>query len=508
MVSSWQVITAPAIAYAVYRIVKWFIYFRSYRAIFHKCPGETEFHWLYGTVHLYPGPNEAGLQYDRDLPKRFPKFNRIWLGPFIPLIILYHPDTVRSILKISAPKPRGQFTSSVYDMALPWLGEGLLISNNERWARNRRLLTPGFHFDILRPYVNIYNTAVEILIDKISTTAKKGETFEVFDAMSLLTLDIILKCAFSYESQCQVQGYNMAYVTAVKELQDIWVARSLKPWLHMDWAFKLTQDGKKFYKHCDYVHSVTEDLIDKRRKFMDSSKNNSEQLKEKKHLDFLDILLTAKDEDGKGLTPYEIRSEADTFLFEGHDTTTSAISWTLYSLAEHPHFQKQVQDEVDEILKDRDSSNIQFEDLPKLVFLGQCIKEGLRLHTPVTFIERELKEELDLEGHIIPPGTMVAMQIYALHHNFKVWDDPMVFKPERFSSENIKDMDPFAFIPFSAGLRNCIGQNFAMHEMKVVIARILHSFTLSLDPNWEVKKAPRAVMKSVNGIKMFATKRT
>nr|KAG5687126.1 hypothetical protein BaRGS_034039 [Batillaria attramentaria] len=219
-----------------------------------------------------------------------------------------------------------------------------------------------------------------------------------------------------------------------------------------------------------------------------------------RYVDFLDILLTAKDEDGEGLTPLEIRDEVDTLLLAGHDTTTSAISWAMFSLAQHPEIQASCQAEVDDLMADRQSDDIVWEDLSKLPYLTMCIKETLRLYSPVTYIQRELTRDTEIDGHTVPAGCIVNIGIYDVHHNRTVWENAMEFQPERFTEENASARSPYAFIPFSAGPRACMGQHFAVNEIKLVLARMLHRFTLVLDPNHKVEKT--IVMKSPTGIRM------
>ncbi|KAK2151982.1 hypothetical protein LSH36_343g00001 [Paralvinella palmiformis] len=228
----------------------------------------------------------------------------------------------------------------------------------------------------------------------------------------------------------------------------------------------------------------------------------------KRCMDFLDILLTAKDEDGKGLTFSEVRDEVDTFLFEGHDTTASALAWTVYSLAGHPEYQKKCQMEIDEILNGRETDEITWDDLPKLTYLTQCLKEAMRLHCPVPFISRLLTKEMTIDGKTLPKNSIVDIQLYNMHHNPQIWKNNMVYDPSRFDPDKIENMDSFAFVPFSAGPRNCIGQNFAMHEMKTILARIFRMFDVSLDPNYKVEKRVAIVMKTSNGIRVNLSKRS
>ncbi|XP_033745790.1 cytochrome P450 4F6-like [Pecten maximus] len=469
-------------------------------------PGSRETHWFWGHMHLYPGPNEKGLAFQRLRTRQFPLFHRIWISFFRCVLICHHPKSVKVILKTSEPKPTEPGTS--YVLGKRWLGNGLLLANGKRWARNRRLLTPAFHFDILQPYMSVYNEVSDTLQRKVEDCCKKGQSFELFNNIGMASLDNILRCAFSYKSDCQVLGDSHPYVKAVNELSDLWVSRSLNIFHFFDFIYFLSGSGRQFKKYTDYVHSVAEDIIQKRQQTLENEGLPTQTNGRKsRYLDFLDILLTAKDENNVGMTPLEIRNEVDTFLFEGHDTTTSAMCWTLYSLAQHPEWQQKIQAEVDSILEGRDSDYIEWSDLGKLENLTLCIKEGLRLHSPVSFIQRNTTQPFVVEGYHIPVGTSVAIQIYNLHHNPDVWEDPMEFRPERFLPENSVGRDSYAFVPFSAGPRNCIGQHFAMNEQKVTLARLLRRFTLELDPEHEVSKKIGIVMRSANGIKVFAKPR-
>ncbi|PVD31381.1 hypothetical protein C0Q70_06793 [Pomacea canaliculata] len=174
----------------------------------------------------------------------------------------------------------------------------------------------------------------------------------------------------------------------------------------------------------------------------------------------------------------------------------------MYSLAQHPDIQATCHEEIDELLRFRETDDILWEDLSHLPYLSMCIKEALRLHSPVPFIQRQLTQDTDLDGFLAPKGMLVNIIVYNIHHNPTVWEDSLEFRPERFTEENINARSPYAFIPFSAGPRNCIGQNFAMDEMKLVLAKMLYRFTLVLDPGHKVEKLESLVMKAKTGIQM------
>ncbi|XP_022342994.1 cytochrome P450 4F8-like [Crassostrea virginica] len=501
---SGMLVTA-AFTFLVVIIIRQLIKFIKLKNAFRGFPEPLkEKHWLLGHLPVFTGKIVAKSVIDLFLSwtVRFPKMFVLWFGPFDARVLLNHPETIKKVLKTADPKPVG--FGQGYRHGIPWLGEGLLIAGGAKWKRSRRLLTPAFHFDILKPYVQIFKSCADKLTENIERSTASQESVEIYNLVSSCTLDIIMRCAFSYETDCQrMSGSVHPYIQAVNDISSIWSRRNRLPWLYPDFIFYLTPDGRKFKKQCDYVHTVAEGVIDNRRNTLES-----ENLSSKKHLDFLDILLTAKDEEGKGMSKEDIRNEVDTFMFEGHDTTASAISWILYSLAENPDCQRQCQEEIDRVVSETKSGQLEWKDLNQLEYLSLCIKEGMRLHSPVPGVLRDVQSPIQVENVEIPARTTVMISFNSLHHNPAVWGkDHQEFKPERFLPENSETRDSFAFCPFSAGPRNCIGQNFAVSEEKTVLATLLQKFTFSVDKTHTVEKQISAVTRARYGIKLFAQPR-
>nr|XP_021524544.1 phylloquinone omega-hydroxylase CYP4F11 isoform X2 [Aotus nancymaae] len=388
-----------------------------------------------------------------------------------------------------------------YGFLKPWLGDGLLLSAGDKWSHHRRMLTPAFHFNILKPYVAIFNKSVNIMHDKWQRLASEGSArLDMFEHISLMTLDSLQKCVFSFDSNCQKKPSG--YISAILELSAFVEKRNQQILLHSDFLYYLTPDGRRFRRACRLVHDFTDAVIQERRCTL-PTQGTDDFLKDKaksKTLDFIDVLLLSKNEDGKELSDEDIRAEADTFMFGGHDTSASGLSWVLYHLSRHPEYQERCRQEVLELLKDREPIEIEWDDLAKLPFLTMCIKESLRLHPPVPAITRRCTQDMVLpDGRVIPKGMICLISVFGTHHNPAVWPDPEVYDPFRFDPENVKERSPLAFIPFSAGPRNCIGQAFAMAEMKVVLALTLLRFRVLLD-HTEPRRKPELVMRAEGGL--------
>ncbi|XP_065773610.1 cytochrome P450 4F2-like isoform X2 [Muntiacus reevesi] len=387
-----------------------------------------------------------------------------------------------------------------YDFLKPWLGDGLLLSAGDKWNRHRRMLTPAFHFNILKAYMKIFTKSTDIMHAKWQRLIKEGHIhLDMFEHISLMTLDSLQKCVFSYDSNCQEKPSE--YITAILELSALAVKRNQQLFLHKDFLYYLTPDGRRFRRACRLVHDFTDAVVQERRRTL-PGEGIDDFLKAKaktKTLDFIDVLLLTKDEDGKGLSDEDIRAEADTFMFAGHDTTASGLSWVLYNLAKHPKYQERCRQEVEELLRDREPKEIEWDDLAQLPFLTMCLKESLRLHPPVTVISRRYTQDTLLpDGRVIPKGVICFINIAGTHHNPSVWPDPEVYDPFRFEPENNKGRSPLAFIPFSVGPRNCIGQTFAMTEMKVVLALTLLRFRVL--PGDEPRRKPELILRAEGGL--------
>uniref|UniRef100_A0ABM0MFL4 Cytochrome P450 4F22-like n=1 Tax=Saccoglossus kowalevskii TaxID=10224 RepID=A0ABM0MFL4_SACKO len=400
-----------------------------------------------------------------------------------------------STFTLSTRKPKDDFG---YGMLKSWLGDGLLISNGSKWARDRKLLTPGFHFDVLKPYAKIFNDCSKVLLSKWHEQSQEGSV-DVFHHVSLLTLDCLMNCVFSQDGDCQRQENN-PYIRSVYSASQLFAKRFFNMFHYNDVIYYLSSNGRQWRKTLDILHSHSHSVITQRRRALQQEQRSGIK-NTRKYIDFLDILLSAKDEDGNGMTDREIQDQVDTFMFEGHDTTASGISWCLYNLAKHAHHQRKCQTEIDDCFAKKTNADLSWDDLNNFPYLTMCIKESLRITPPVLNHSRELTIPLHFpDGTSLPAGMWTSINVYATHHNNSVWENPEVYDPSRFLPEKVKLRSPHAFIPFSAGPRNCIGQNFAMNEMKITLANILHNFELSADESKPVVPIAEIIYKTRNGM--------
>ncbi|XP_070601920.1 cytochrome P450 4B1-like [Erythrolamprus reginae] len=491
--------SAFCLVYVLLKIIQ--LYFKRQKQLkaYENFPGPPT-HWLYGNIHQIPNQKEdlkCMLEWSEQYSYAFPR----WFGTFFSVVVVSHPEYAKTLFARGDPK-----AEFIYTPLIPWIGKGLLVLSGTKWRQHRRLLTPAFHSNILKPYVALIADSTKVMLDKWEKLILKEpmKSLEMFDHVSLMALDSIMKCAFSQKSNCQTDRDLNYYVQAVSDLTLLLFRRITSTILQSDFLYSCTPSGQHFKRACKLAHHHTEKVIEERKKSLHNEKE-LENIQKKRYLDFLDILLCVKYEDGTGLSDEDLRAEVDTFMFAGHDTTATAFSWLLYLMAKHPEHQQKCREEVKEILGDRE--DIQWGDLGKMTYSTMCIKESLRIYSPVPVVSRKLSKPITFfDGRTLPEDIIVSVNIHALHRNSTIWPDPLEFDPMRFSPENASNRHSHAFIPFAAGSRNCIGQQFAMNELKIALALTLLRFQLIPDPEKTPIPISQIILRSENGIYLILKK--
>ncbi|XP_064648895.1 cytochrome P450 4F1-like [Lineus longissimus] len=486
-------LSIAAATYCLYRLLKWyFLYIRRLTTMTSDLNNPPK-HWLFGNLIDHPGVCEEQLHWLSGFAGKYGNMFRLFHG-LEPQLYLAHPVVAKELLRTSEPKPLG---IPGYAALMPWLGMGLLLQGGTQWLRNRRLLTPAFHFEMLKNYLKVFNSTAKMLVERCAEASNSGDSVNMFEISDPFTLDTLLRCAFSYNGDLQRRGCSHPVFRLTAEALDIALKRCFNPVYWPGIVFWLSPLGRRYRAVCKEYNDFSRGIILDRMGEMEEEENNKKLPKQN---DFLSILLKAKDEDGKGLKNDEILAEVNTFLFAGHDTTTSALCWTLYQLALEPEHQEQCRMEINEILRHRDTDDVMWNDLTKLKYVTMCIKESMRMHTTVPIISRFASKDLEVEGHVIPKDMLINILLFRLHMHPGVWGDPEVYRPDRFLPDEVSKRDTYAFVPFSAGPRNCIGQNFALNELRVAVSRIVKNFKIGLDRSRPMKRMPKAVMRTENGL--------
>ncbi|XP_061403062.1 cytochrome P450 4ae1-like [Musca vetustissima] len=391
----------------------------------------------------------------------------------------------------------------VYRMLSRWLGDGLLLSSGKKWQTMRKIITPTFHFKILEGFVEIFDRQSDTLIAKLKSNADGITPINIYKPMGLLTLDIIVETAMGVVFDAQSNSKS-EFIQAVNEVTDIMANRFVRP--HLSIKLLARKMLKKQNKGIQIMHDFTEKIIEERKKLVLHAESNETTLVEgdsdgigaKKHLTFLDVLLQAR-VDGQPLLDKQIRDEVNTFIFEGHDTTTSAISFCLYALSRHREVQDKLFEEIRSNFGDNMERSITYADLQNMNYLNCVIKESLRLFPPIPAVGRWMDKELKMDDCSIPRHSNVVILLWEILRDPDNFEDPLSFTPDRhLNTDNVK-VTGYRNIPFSAGPRNCIGQRFALYEMRTILTKILRNFEL-LPLGEDIQVSMKIVLRSENGI--------
>ncbi|KAF5282683.1 hypothetical protein FQA39_LY17515 [Lamprigera yunnana] len=397
-------------------------------------------------------------------------------NPFFSAVQINNPDDVQIFLS-SKKHLRKSF---MYKWLENWLGTGLLTSSE--------------HSDIL--------------VTKIEEECDKSYT-ELTSLISHFTLKVICETSMGIKLD-ENEKSTSTYMNTIFRLGIILFQRIRRPWLYIN--FFNSQRRNEELNLIKTLHHFSRSVIEKRKNsFLSSEVVEYEEkdgtFKVKTRLALLDLLLTLKHH-GADISDEGIREEVDTFIFEGHDTTAMALSFALMLIANYEKVQDKILHEIREVIEDSDRK-LTLADLQRMQYTDRVLKESLRLYPSVPVIGRITDSIVQTAtGYTIPKDTFISLHIYGIHHNPKYFPNPENFDPDRFLPENCSARHPFSYIPFSAGPRNCIGQRFAVLELKAMLISIIRNFkVLPVDKPANLHIFSHLTIKPKDGIKVKFQKR-
>ncbi|XP_012532560.1 cytochrome P450 4g15 [Monomorium pharaonis] len=451
------------------------------------------------------------------------------------LIFLIDPEDIEVILSSSVHLDKAE----EYRLFKPWLGDGLLITKGNKWRRHRKVIAPTFHMSILKTFVPLF---YENSIDLVNRLREKvGKEFDCHDYLSAVTVDILTETAMGIKREKrQKTGYD--YAQAVMKMSDILHRRHYDLALRSDQIFKYSKFSKIQEKLLKTIHTLTEHVIHEKSIDVEEKHTKEQKLKEeqydkpsenlnvtentknkdvnykmhyvrddlddidendvgdKKRLAFLDMMFELK-KNGQ-MTDEEIWEEVNTIMFEGHDTTAAGSSFALCVLGNHPDIQDRVHEELDAIFGDSDRQ-CTYQDTLEMKYLERVILETLRLFPPVPLIARHLNEDVKIGNHVLPKSATVLIVQFLTHRLEKYYPNPLAFNPDNFLPEKMQQRHYYAFIPFSAGPRSCVGRKFAMLKLKVLLSTILRNYrVISKIPDSNFMLQADIILKRHDGFKI------
>lgn len=392
----------------------------------------------------------------------------------------------------------------------PLGGEGLFTSRGELWRKQRRVMAPIFQQQQVRHFaeamlscakqglrqleeaksVDVAHLTMQIAMSVVGKTLFDAETFDEADVLGdalTTTLQWVNQLAGSVPLVSQVLLRQV-----LEQSKSRWPV-SFQP-MRKQLLHQLRRPVGFYWPSNKRVRDAVT-LIDARIQRMIQERRESHAT----HNDLLSQLLRARDQDdGKGMSDKQVRDEAVTLFVAGHETTATSLAWSLYELARKPEILAQVEAEADAFFT-HDSLADAHSKLPTCL---RAFKEALRLYPPVMMMPRQTTSSMQLGGHEIPEGTLVIVNLYGLQRNPKYYDAPEDFRPDRFLPEEENARHRYAWLPFGAGPRTCIGNSFAMLEGQLVLATLAHHARFLLNPGQVVEAAPLATLRPKGGMPM------
>jgi cytochrome P450 len=408
---------------------------------------------------------------------------RLRLGPRT-AFALFHPEHVYHVLV----KRRDNYTKQArgYKKLRKILGNGLVTSEGDFWLRQRRLAQPAFAPQRLASFAAAMVTATEDVTRTWSEPARLQQPVNIAAEMMRLTLRIV--------------GETLLGTDVTGEANDIGAALTLvldetSRRIHTPWDFQEripTPKNRRYDQALERLNQSVHRIISERRQRSAVTE------------DLLSMLMAAKDETGLRMTDEQLRDEVMTFFLAGHETTAVTLTWTWYLLSKHVEVRRRIEEEVDRVVAGRSPS---IDDLPKLTYTKLVIQESMRLCPPVWGIARMAAEEDQIGELTIPANSPVLLVQYVTHRHRDFWDNPEGFDPERFLPEQVEKRHPYAYFPFGAGPRICIGNHFAMMEAVLILAAVAARWRLNLIPGVPVIPQARVTLRPKDGLLMTIQRR-
>jgi cytochrome P450 len=385
--------------------------------------------------------------------------------------LITNPADVRHVLQDNA---RNYHKSPLYEKLRTFLGNGLLTSEGEFWLRQRRIAQPAFHRQRVADLAGVMARLARDAAAQLQTLADEGRPVDIEEQMMRLTRTVVLRALLGADLGPYAASIDEAWATINQHIGESFWSLGLTDRLP-------TPKNRRFDAARDLLRRAVDHVVaERRRRDADST-------------DLLSMLMSARDEDtGEAMTDEQLRVEVTTFLLAGQETTALALTWTWYLLAQHHSARQRLEDEIASVLGDRPP---EYADLANLPYTRMVIDETLRLYPPAWGFSRQALDDDRLGGFHLPKGWLAFIVPYVLHRLPAYWERPEVFDPDRFSPERSASRPKFVYVPFGAGPRQCIGNQFALIEAQLTVAAFAQRFRFEPVPGHRADPWPLITLR-------------
>jgi cytochrome P450 len=407
---------------------------------------------------------------------------QFYIGGVKEAIVTTNPAVIQHVLKTNAENYQ-KSEIQVKRMG-HFLGKGLLTTHGEAWRIQRRLIQKGFDRKQLEALSSIMQGSLAESLRDFDRQVDAGPV-DIYPHLMKMTFAMVAKSLFG--ARLKDEDIDLVSHT-ICTVQEFIVRQTLQPYLN-PW-FSVSGELRKHEQMRARADSILMAYIQQRRH------------QEPGH-DLLQTLMDARYADGEGMPDELVLSESMQLLVAGHETSSNGLSWLLYLLSSRPDCLEKIRQEFDSILGD---APLSYADVPRFEFTTQVIQEALRLYPPFWMVDRMAVAD-DRAGDLeIPRGSTVIVFVYGAHHAPHYWQDPERFDPERFTKANEKLNTPFTYLPFGAGPRGCIGGNYAMLQILMILSAVLSRYDFELTPGQTIEARPMVILRPKHGIRMTFTR--
>ena len=381
-----------------------------------------------------------------------------------PHFLLTEPADVERVL---VTNHRNYSKGEVQAREASLFGNGLLLSEGDFWRSQRRIMQPAFHRRRVEGYAEIMTASTERML----AGWRDGTTRDIHQDMTMLTLEIVVRVLFGTKVHDQLHRLAHAFAMVAEHFQVVYDRVFFVP-------ERIPIPGNRRYrKALEWLDREVDQIIRERR----ASGLGGD--------DLLAMLLEARDDNGRPMSDRQLRDEVMGLFLAGHETTAHTLGFACNLLGQHPDEESKLLAELHRSLGGRLPT---VEDLRRLRFTEQVTKEALRLYPAVYSMLREARHDDELGGYHVPAGTTVILPQWVLHRDARFYPDPEAFTPERWTQEFERDLPRCAYFPFGAGPRVCIGNSFALMELRLILATVLQ--------HWHLEPASRAPLELLASI--------
>lgn len=432
-------------------------------------------------------------------------------GPISSFLVVSDPEAAKHVLRASDNPQRPIYNKGLVAEVSKFLfGEGFAVAGGDQWRVRRRAVGPSLHKGYLEAMLStVFGPSAMQLVGKLQAAAATGEAVDMEAKFSQLTLDIIGKSVFNYDFDALSTDSPLiqAVYTSLKETEQR--ATDLLPYWKVPLLCAFVPRQRKAADAVALIRATTEELIAKCKAMVDAEEEaasfDPENYINDSDPSVLRFLIASREE----VSSVQLRDDLLSMLVAGHETTGSALTWTLYLLVTNPATMAKAQEEVDRVMGDRDMPTLA--DYQGLKYVMRCVNESMRLYPhPPVLLRRAIVADTLPGGYSVPAGQDVMISVYNIHHSPAVWEDPEAFRPERFDLDgpvpNEQNTD-YKYIPFSGGPRKCVGDQFALMEAVVALAVVLRKFDFELKKDHEIGMTTGATIHTSNGLYMYVKER-